>query len=300
MAILEPVKSAPPVERSRPLGQLFLRARESPLVVAGGVLLAVIVLAALILPPFLADPLAVAPGRRLEPPSTEHFFGTDNYGRDVFSRTLHGTRISLFVAAATAAITAVLGTAMGLFAAYNRVADAILMRIADGIMAFPTILLAMAIMAAVGASAFNVVLAIAMVYTPYVARIVRSNALVVKEQQFIDALRGQGATAFRILWINILPNVVSALIVQVTFVFADSIVTEAALSFLGVGVPPPTPSLGNMLLEAKSAIFKAWWPTLFPGMFIAATILAVNLFGDGLRDVLDPTSKPRFKRRKRR
>lgn len=288
------------VNKTRPFLESLKRAKSNRFMVAGGVLLGIIVLCALILPLFLQDPYAVQPSNRLAPPSPEHPFGTDSYGRDVLSRTLHGTRISLLVAATTALITAILGAAMGLFAASNKVVDSILMRLADGIMAFPTILLAMAIMAAMGASIFNVIFAIALVYTPYVARIVRSNALVIREQQFIDALRGQGASLFRILVINILPNLVSALIVQVTFVFADTIVTEAALSFLGVGVPPPTPSLGNMLLEAKSSIFRAWWPTLFPGLFIAATILAINLFGDGLRDVLDPTSNRRFKRRKKR
>ena len=163
------------------------------------------------------------------------------------------------------------------------------MRISDGLMAFPAILLAIAIMAAMGQQTSNVIIALSIVFTPYVARIVRSAALVAKEQTYVEALRSQGASLFRILWINIFPNVLSPLIVQATFVFADSIITEAALSFLGAGVPPPAPSWGNMLLDGKTLIYNAWWMTVFPGAFIMSTILAVNLLGDGLRDLLDPT-----------
>src|SRR5699024_11288128 len=172
-------------------------------------------------------------------PSAEHWFGTDDYGRDVLARVVEGARVSLLVGTTTALLTATFGVVVGLYAAYNRIADAILMRISDGLMAFPGILLAIAIMAALGQHTLNVTIALTIVFTPYVARIVRSSALVVKEQTFVEALRAQGASRSRIIWINMAPNVVSPLIVQVTFVFADSIITEAALSFLGAGVPPP-------------------------------------------------------------
>lgn len=264
------------------------------LAMTGGIVLAIVVSVAILGPVFAGDPLALNPSQRLAPPSLDHPFGTDNYGRDTFARAVAGARVSLLVGAVTAIITAVLGAIVGLFAAYNRIADTILMRISDGLMAFPAILLAIAIMAAMGQQTSNVIIALSIVFTPYVARIVRSAALVAKEQTYVEALRSQGASLFRILWINIFPNVLSPLIVQATFVFADSIITEAALSFLGAGVPPPAPSWGNMLLDGKTLIYSAWWMTVFPGAFIMSTILAVNLLGDGLRDLLDPT----FNRRK--
>ncbi|MCF2587361.1 ABC transporter permease [Brevibacterium sp. UCMA 11752] len=264
------------------------------LAMTGGIVLAIVVAVAILGPVFAGDPLTLNPSQRLAPPSLDHLFGTDNYGRDTFARAVAGARVSLLVGAVTALITSVLGAIVGLFAAYNRIADTILMRISDGLMAFPAILLAIAIMAAMGQQTSNVIIALSIVFTPYVARIVRSAALVAKEQTYVEALRSQGASLFRILWINIFPNVLSPLIVQATFVFADSIITEAALSFLGAGVPPPAPSWGNMLLDGKTLIYSAWWMTVFPGAFIMSTILAVNLLGDGLRDLLDPT----FNRRK--
>ena len=261
------------------------------LALTGGIILIIVTLVAIFGPMLTGSPTAVDAANRLQPPSADAWFGTDNYGRDVLARVVEGARVSLFVGATTAALTAVLGCAVGLYAAYNRIADAILMRISDGLMAFPAILLAIAIMAALGQQTTNVIIALTIVFTPYVARIVRSSALVVKEQTFVEALRAQGASRTRIIWVNMAPNVVSPLIVQATFVFADSIITEAALSFLGAGVPPPAPSWGNMLLDGKNVIYTAWWTTLFPGVFIMATILAINLLGDGLRDLLDPTYK---------
>lgn len=259
------------------------------LAITGGIVLVAIFLIAVIGPLIAGDPLSLNPSERLASPSLQHPFGTDNYGRDILARAVAGARVSLLVGAVTAFITSVLGAVVGLFAAYNRIADAILMRISDGLMAFPAILLAIAIMAAMGQQTSNVIIALSIVFTPYVARIVRSAALVAKEQTYVEALRSQGASLFRILWINIFPNVLSPLIVQATFVFADSIITEAALSFLGAGVPPPAPSWGNMLLDGKTLIYNAWWMAVFPGAFIMSTILAVNLLGDGLRDLLDPT-----------
>lgn len=271
--------------------RFFKRFGAHKLALTGGSILLFVALVAIFGPMLTGSPTAVDAANRLQGPSAEHLFGTDNYGRDVLARVVEGARVSLTVGAITALLTSLAGLAIGLYAAYNKIADAILMRIADGLMAFPGILLAIAIMAALGQQSSNVIIALTIVFTPYVARIVRSSALVVKEQTFVEALHAQGASNFRIIWINIAPNVLSPMIVQATFVFADSIITEAALSFLGAGVPPPAPSWGNMLLDGKTVIYNAWWMTLFPGLFIMATILSINLLGDGLRDLLDPTYK---------
>lgn len=271
--------------------RFFKRFAAHKLALTGGSILLFVTLVAIFGPMLTGSPTAVDAANRLQGPSGENWFGTDNYGRDVLARVVEGARVSLTVGAITALLTSSLGLAIGLYAAYSRIADAILMRIADGLMAFPGILLAIAIMAALGQQSSNVIIALTIVFTPYVARIVRSSALVVKEQTFVEALHAQGSSKFRVIWINMAPNVLSPMIVQATFVFADSIITEAALSFLGAGVPPPAPSWGNMLLDGKTVIYNAWWMTLFPGIFIMATILAINLLGDGLRDLLDPTYK---------
>lgn len=268
---------------------MLRRFRSNRLALTGGIILAAMVLIALFGPLLVsAGPLEVDTAIRLQGPSFEHPFGTDNYGRDVLSRAVQGARVSLTVGVSTAVATALIGMAVGLYAAYNRTADAILMRIADGLMAFPAILLAIAIMAAMGPQTINVIIALTIVFSPYVARIVRSSALVVKEQTFVEALAAQGASPARIIWVNIAPNIMSPLIVQATFIFADSIIVEAALSFLGAGVPPPAPSWGNMLLDGKTLIYNSWWMTVFPGAMIMLTVLGVNLLGDGLRDLLDP------------
>lgn len=180
---------------------------------------------------------------------------------------------------------------IGLYSAYNRYLDHVLMRICDGLMAFPAILLAIAIMAALGPKTVNVIAALSFVMIPTVARVIRSAALVVKEQTYIEALKSQGASGIRIIWVHIAPNTISQLIIQLTYVFAISIIIEASLSFLGVGIPAPDPSWGNIIYEGKAVIYNAWWMTVFPGMFIILAVLALNLFGDGLRDLLDPHSK---------
>lgn len=264
------------------------RLRGNQQVMIGGGIVVLIVLLAVFGPLFSADPYRITVIERLSPPGAGHLFGTDNFGRDLFARVVQGSRISLLVGLSVAIATSIAGTLIGLVAAYWRPADLVLMRILDAFMAFPAILLAIAIMAALGPSTVNTVFALSIVFTPHVARVIRSAALVVKEQTFVEALRSQGAPAWRILALNIAPNVLSPLIVQATFIFADSIITEAALSFLGAGVPPPAPTWGNILFDGKTLIFSSWWMTVFPGLAVMLTVLAINLLGDGLHDVLDP------------
>lgn len=258
---------------------------------SGSIILMVIVLTGIFGPFFVADPLFVNPIERLQGPSFAHPFGTDGFGRDVFSRVVHGAQISVTIGTGVTAIAGLLGLAIGLYSAFYPRADGILMRICDALMAFPAILLAISITAALGPATGNVVISLAFVFTPIVARVVRAATLSIKQQMYVDALRSQGAGSFRMLWINVLPNVISPLIVQATFIFADSLIVEAALSFLGAGVPAPAPSWGNMLLEGKSVLFEAWWLVAFPGLAIMLTVLSANLLGDGLRDILDPHQK---------
>lgn len=268
---------------------LIKRFLSNKLALSGSIIMIVIILLAIIAPFFTSfTPYELDAMKRLKAPSGEHFLGTDNYGRDLFSRVVHGARVSLIIGFAVAIITSILGMIIGLYSAYFKRLDGILMRISDGLMAFPAILLAIAIMASLGPRLENVIIALTIVFTPSVARTVRSAALVVKEQTYVEALRAQGASSSRIIWLNIAPNVLSPLIVQATFIFADSIIIEAALSFLGAGIPSPDPSWGNLLFDGKTVIFNAWWMTLFPGIAIMLTVFGLNLFGDGLRDLLDP------------
>ena len=227
---------------------------------------------------------------RLQAPSLAHLFGTDSYGRDVLTRVLYGARVSMSIGAAVAAGAMLLGMAVGLLASYFKALDNVLMRICDGLSAVPSSLLAIALMAALGGSVRNVIVSLVAVSFPGVARIARASAMVVKEQTYIEAMRAAGARTGRILLGHIAPNILSPVIVQVSFVFASAIITEAALSFLGVGVPVPEPSWGNILNEGKEVIYKAWWMILFPGLFTAISVLGLNIFGDGLRDFLDPHS----------
>ncbi|GIN91572.1 peptide ABC transporter permease [Siminovitchia terrae] len=235
--------------------------------------------------------------KRLNGPNSTYLLGTDNYGRDLLTRIIYGARVSMGVGFLVAFITSVLGVIMGLYASYYKALDHILMRISDGLIAIPGILFAIALMAALGPRTENVVLALSIVFTPYVARVVRSAALVVKEQTYIEAMKAQGASSTRIIWRHIVPNVLSPLIVQATFIFADTIITEAGLSFLGAGVPTPNPSWGNILYDGKLVIFNAWWMTVFPGIMIIMAVIGLNLLGDGIRDIMDPHYKKiRFKK----
>ncbi|SFD79869.1 ABC transporter permease [Roseivivax sediminis] len=242
-------------------------------------------------------PLDINPIDRLQPPSAEHWMGTDNFGRDIYVRVLHGTRASLLIGFSVALLSSLIGVAIGLYSAYFKLLDHVLMRITDGLMAFPAILLAISVIAVFGPTTRNVILTLVVVYTPLIARVVRSNALVVKEQPYIESLRALGSSRTRIIWRHIFPNTVSSLIVQASFVFAVAIITEAMLSFLGVGIPAPHPSLGNILYDGKNVITSAWWMTVFPGAMIIGVVLGQNILGDGLRDFLDPhTNKAVSKR----
>jgi len=259
--------------------------------VIGFVVIAFLILVALFGPLVIAhDPNAMNVLNRFAPPSATHWFGTDNLGRDVLSRVIYGARISMGIGVAVAIVASLAGLIVGVYSSYYTRLDHLLMRISDGIMAFPGLLLALALMAALGGRASNVVLAVSIVATPYIARVVRSEALALKEQTFVEATRALGASDTRIIWRHIAPNTLSSLIVQATFIFAEAIIVEAALSFLGAGIPPPAPSWGNILSDGKTYIYKAWWMTFFPGMTITIAIIGLNLFGDGLRDLLDPHS----------
>jgi peptide/nickel transport system permease protein len=250
-------------------------------------------LMALMLVAALGATLAANPRRmdvsvRLARPSAAHWFGTDDVGRDVFSRVVHGARLSLLVGAAVVTLSFVVGVSCGLVAGYYHALDNGVMRVMDGLMAFPAIILAIALMAALGPSVTNVIVAIGIVYSPRVARVVRGSVLVIRETPYVEAARALGASDLTLLSRHVLPNCLSPVIVQGSFEFAAAVLIEAALSFLGVGVPPYVPSWGNILSEGRLYIQQAPWLVLYPGAAIMLTILGLNLLGDGLRDVLDP------------
>jgi peptide/nickel transport system permease protein len=243
-----------------------------------------------LLAPLLAahNPMELNIAARLRPPSRSNLFGTDSFGRDVFSRVVFGARLSILVGAMSVSVASVGGAIFGLVAGYYPKLDGVLMRIMDGIMAFPSIVLAIALMASLGPSVFNVIVALGFVYMPRVARVVRSAALVVRESLYVEAARALGAKDNRIIRLDILPNCLSPIIVQATFVFAYAVLGEAALSFLGVGVPPYISSWGNILSEGRQFMTQAPWITTFPGVAIMLTVLGLNVVGDGLRDAFDP------------
>ncbi len=262
---------------------------ENKTALVGGIILIVLILVAILAPllaPFAPD--YMDPSNRLMAPSKVHYFGTDRFGRDLFSRVIYGSQISLGVGLSVVILTTVLGIILGLIAGYYRRIDEILMRILDGMMAFPSIILMITIMAILGGKLINVIIALTIVYTPRMARVVRSAVLVQKEQQYVEAARAIGASDVRITVLHILPNCVAPIIIQATMIFAYSVLSESSLSFLGVGVPPEIPSWGNILSDGKVFLHRAPWITIFPGATIAICVLALNMLGDGLRDILDP------------
>ena len=285
-------RSALRAPRSR-RGWLRRAVRQKNVAVGGALLIALIVVA--LIAPLLAthNPQAIVGYARLRPPSDIHFFGTDAQGRDVYSRVVHGARLSLGVGFAVATTTLLAGTLLGLIVGYYRRADAIIMRVMDGMMAFPGIILAIGIMAVRGAQVSNVILALTIVYTPRLVRVVRSIVLSLRGMQFVEAAQAIGIPNPRILWRHILPNCVSPLIVQASFIFAEAVLGEATLSFLGAGASPEIPSWGGMLNDSKSILRQAPWTMLFPGAALTLTVFALNLLGDGLRDLLDPKLRGR-------
>ena len=237
------------------------------------------------------DPTAMKIRMRFRPPQSANWFGTDQFGRDLLTRVLYGARMSLWIALAVALLSGVIGALIGVLSAQFRRLDSLLMRIMDALMAAPAIMLAIGLGAALGPQTHSVIIALAVAYIPRTARIVRASALVTRELEFIEAARVAGISALRIMLRHLLPNAMGPLLVQSTFVFAYAILAEAALSFLGVGPPPPAPSWGNIIAEGRDFSVEAWWIMVFPGAAISLAALGMNLVGDGLRDVLDPRLK---------
>ena len=268
---------------------VFARLFRRPLVLAGAVVLAAIALMALLAPwltPY--DPAALKILDRLQAPRPTHWFGTDELGRDVFSRVIFGARYSLLIGALVVLISMVFGVLLGLTAGFFRRLDGPVMRLVDAMMSFPDILLAIALVAVLGASMTNVIVALAIVYTPRVARIVRASTLVVRELLFIEAARALGISTWRILFIHILHNIASPILVQATFIYAYAVLAEAGLSFLGVGVPPVLPTWGSMISSGQQFAHQAIWLVVFPGIAIILSALSLQMVGDGFRDLLDP------------
>jgi len=262
--------------------------RRQPTLVVGLVVLAVIVVAGVLAPLWwTGDPLEMRPAERLTSPVTGHWFGTDNFGRDVYTRTMYGTRISLIVGATVAIVSLLIGTTLGLVIGFYRRLDAVMMRVMDGLMAIPAILLALALMALMKASVRNVIIALVIPEIPRVIRVVRASVLSLREHTMVEGVRALGARTPRILLRYMLPALMAPLIVQATYICASAILFEAYLSFLGAGTPPHIPSWGNIMAEGKTYVQLAFWIILFPGLFLALTVLAINLVGDGLRETLD-------------
>ena len=268
---------------------LFAKLFRRRLVLAGAVILAAVVLMAVFAPwltPY--DPMALKILDRLQSPRATHWFGTDELGRDVFSRVIFGARYSLLIGALVVLISMLGGVLLGLAAGFFRRLDGPVMRLVDAMMSFPDILLAIALVAVLGASMTNVILALAIVYTPRVARVVRASTLVVRELLYVEAARALGISTWRILFIHILQNIASPILVQATFIFAYAVLAEAGLSFLGVGVPPQLPTWGTMIASGQQFAHQALWIVIFPGIAIILAALSLQMVGDGFRDLLDP------------
>ena len=263
-------------------------ARRNPVVVLSTIVLIVITFVTLIAPLITVDPLQIDPIQRLKPPASECWFGTDHLGRDVFSRTLYGGRISLIVGAGVAIFSTLAGLLIGLSCGYSRMVDAVMMRIMDGLMAIPDILLAISLVAISGASLQNVIIAITIPEIPRVARLVRSIVLMIREEPYVEAAVSVGTGIGKVLFRHILPNTIAPLLVQATYEFAAAVIFEALLGFIGAGIPPEVPSWGNIMAEGRSYFQMAPYIIFFPGAFLTITVLSVNLLGDGLRDMLDP------------
>lgn len=263
--------------------------RRNQLFTVGGTVLALLAAIAVLAGPVAPyDPVEMSIMNMLSAPSSSHPFGTDEYGRDVLSRVIFGARISLIVGLSVAFLSGVVGTTIGLVAGYFKPMDNPLMRVMDAMMAVPEILLALAIVAALGPSLVTTIVALTVAYIPRTARVVRAGVLSITEREYIQAAQSLGMGSTRILWRHVLINCMAPLTVQQSFIFAYAVLAEAALSFLGVGPPPPTPSWGNIMSEARTSMAVAPWVMFFPGIAVVITVLSINTLGDGLRDLTDP------------
>jgi peptide/nickel transport system permease protein len=271
-----------------PTAGLFTFVRRNPTIALGALLLAVLLAMAIAAPLIAGDPFRQAPINRLRAPSERFWFGTDQFGRDVFSRTVYGARVSLIVGFVVAALASVIGLALGLICGYFKRIDAVMMRAMDGIMAIPSILLAIALITLSRPGLGIVIVAILVPEVPRVVRVVRSIVLSIRAQPYVESAIAGGTRNTKLLVRHILPNTLAPLIVQATYVCASAMLIEAGLSFLGAGVPPEIPSWGNIIAQGRTFFQIAPWTILIPGAFLAATVLAVNMLGDGLRDRLDP------------
>ena len=282
----------PPVQqRKGVLGFLW----RNPTIAFGGLLVLLMICVAVFAPLlWTKDPTALAPALRTRDPSAEWWFGTDMLGRDVYSRVLYGTRVSLLVGFSVAICASAIGLVIGLISGFIRVADAIIMRIMDGMMSIPSILLAIALMALTRGSVGNVILAITIAEIPRVSRLVRGVVLSLREQPYVDAAVAAGTRTPVIIWRHILPNTLAPLTVQATYICASAMITEAILSFIGAGTPPIIPSWGNIMAEGRALWQVKPYIVFFPAVFLSITVLAVNLLGDGLRDALDPRMAKRL------
>ena len=282
-------EAAPAFTKKPRLGRGLRYLRRHPAVTIGLVLLLIMAIVA-IFAPWLGtvDPTAISPARRTRPPSELYWFGTDMLGRDIYSRVIYGARVSLVVGFSVAICASVIGLAIGLFAGFVRIADGVVMRIIDGMMSIPSILLAIALMALTRGSVGNVILAITIAEIPRVARLVRGVVLSLREQPYVEAAIANGARTPRIILRHILPNTFAPMTVQATYICASAMIIEAVLSFIGAGIPPATPSWGNIMAEGRALWQIRPHIILFPAIFLSITVLAVNLLGDGLRDSLDP------------
>jgi peptide/nickel transport system permease protein len=276
----------PPVKQR---GRAATFVRRNPTIVVGGSLLLIMVLIA-IFAPYLGtvDPTALAPAKRTRAPSAQFWFGSDMLGRDVYSRVIYGARISLIVGFAVAAIASIIGAFVGLVSGFSRVLDSIIMRVMDGLMSIPPILLAIALMALTRASVQNVIIAISIADFPRVSRLIRGVVLTLREQPYVEAAIASGTRIPMIIIKHILPNTLAPLMVNATFICASAMITEAALSFIGAGTPPIIPSWGNIMAEGRALWQVKPYIVFFPAIFLSITVLSVNLLGDGLRDALDP------------
>jgi peptide/nickel transport system permease protein len=267
-------------------GALLIQRRT---VLLGLVVLAVIALLAALAPliaPYAPNKLSVV--NRLKPPSGVYWFGTDEFGRDVFSRTIYAGRLSLLVGASVVAFASIVGITLGVIAGFFRKLDTPIARVIDAMMAFPDILLAISLVAALGPSLTTVIVALGIVYAPRLARIVRASTLVIRELPYVEAARALGVSTWRIMTRHVLRNLISPILVQATFIFAYSMLAEAGLSFLGLGVSPEVPTWGTMIAAGRQYVGQADWMTLFPGVAIVLAVLSLQMVGDGLRDLLDP------------